>query len=232
MTQKMRSMERAVRALKREKEALDRLGLDTKETEAKIRQKTAAYKDFCEACKIKPKTERLRYECGTSDLRKTKAGKKFEDSAEGDKKVITDTEVHDTMKTSKGKENAEVHTVGKINKDIYKCITEDIRTDEVIITDERIAHIIQRRGEDFYKKYGKHFYDILGDPDYIFPDKKNTALVCKKFISDGKYINVALRLVTSTDNAEYKNSIITAVGESEKRFAQRLRNNKPLYKKE
>ncbi len=77
MTQKMRSMERAVRALKREKEALDKLGLDTKETEAKIRQKTAAYKDFCEACKIKPKTERLRYECGTSDLRKTKAWKEF-----------------------------------------------------------------------------------------------------------------------------------------------------------
>ncbi len=77
MTQKMRSMERAVRALKREKEAMDRQGMDTKEMEAKIRQKTAAYKDFCETCKIKPKTERLRYECGTSDLRKTKAWKKF-----------------------------------------------------------------------------------------------------------------------------------------------------------
>lgn len=78
MTQKMRSMERAVRALKRDREALERQGMDTKEMDAKIRQKTAAYKDFCETCKIKPKTERLRYECGTSDLRKTKAWKEFD----------------------------------------------------------------------------------------------------------------------------------------------------------
>ena len=90
-----------------------RLGLDSKETVAKIKQKTAVYKDLCETCRIRPKTEQLRYECGMSDLRKTKAWKKFEDSAEGDKKVITGVAVHDTMKTSKGKENVEVHTVGK-----------------------------------------------------------------------------------------------------------------------
>ena len=47
-----------------------------------------------------------------------------------------------------------------------------------------------------------------------------------------KYVNLVLRLVVSTDNPEYKNSIITAVGESMKRFEQRLRNNEPLYKKE
>lgn len=35
-----------------------------------------------------------------------------------------------------------------------------------------------------------------------------------------------------TDNPEYKNSIITAIGEGEKRFAQRLRNSTILYKKE
>lgn len=78
MTQKMRSMERGIRALKREKEAIGKLDMDTKGMDAKIRQKTAAYKEFCEACKIKPKTERLRYECGTSDLRKTKAWKDYE----------------------------------------------------------------------------------------------------------------------------------------------------------
>lgn len=32
----------------------------------------------------------------------------------------------------------------------------------------------------------------------------------------------AALLIVSTDNPEYKNSIITVVGESEKRFAQRL----------
>ncbi len=128
---------------------------------------------------------------------------------------FTNVEIYDILRETKEK-GIEVHTIGKIDKNIYKCVTEDIVTDEVIITDERIEHIAQRCERDFYKKYGKYFSEILKDPDYIFPDKKNTALVCKKIIDDGKYINIALRLVTSVDNPEYKNSIITAVGENEK----------------
>ena len=125
-----------------------------------------------------------------------------------------------------------MHIVGKIDKKIYSCITEDIVTDEVIITDERIAHIKERRGQQFYDRYGKYLSDIIEGPDYIFADRENTALVCKRFVNDGKYVNVVLRLAVSKDSPEYKNSIITAVGENEKRFAQRLRNKKPLYKKE
>ena len=119
------------------------------------------------------------------------------------------------------KEVADVHIVGKINREIYKCIT-----------DERIQHIIDRRGKEFYEKYGDKFISILQEPDFIFKDKENTALVCKEFEINKKYVNLVLRLVVSTDNPEYKNSIITAVGESMKRFEQRLRNNEPLYKKE
>lgn len=80
MTQKMRSMERSVRALKREKEALKSLGMDTTEIQAKISRKTAEYKELCGMCGINPKTSRLRYECGTSDLKKTKAWKKYHDA--------------------------------------------------------------------------------------------------------------------------------------------------------
>ena len=80
MTQKMRSMERSVRALKREKEALKSLGMDTTEIQAKISRKTAEYKEFCGMCGINPKTSRLRYECGTSDLKKTNAWKKYHDT--------------------------------------------------------------------------------------------------------------------------------------------------------
>lgn len=130
------------------------------------------------------------------------------------------------------KEVTDVHTVGKIDREIYKCITEEIVTDEVIITDERIQHIIERRGKEFYEKYGDKFINILQAPDFIFQDKQNTALVCKEFKVDNKYVNLALKLVVSTDNPDYKNSIITAVGESTKRFKQRLRNNEPLYKRE
>lgn len=136
------------------------------------------------------------------------------------------------LSASNTKEDIQVHSVGKISRDIYECITEDIITDEVIITDERIAHIIERRGQKFYDTYRDSFADIIRNPDYIFADKKNTALVCKEFESDDKFVNIVLRIVVSTDNPDYKNSIITAVGENRKRFQQRLRNNTPLYKKE
>ena len=46
-----------------------------------------------------------------------------------------------------------VHKVGKLNRDIYKCITEDIVTDEVIITNERIQHIKVRHPNDYEKYY-------------------------------------------------------------------------------
>lgn len=233
MTQKMRSMERNIRALKREKEALNTLGIETKEISARIKGKTAEYKDFCNACGVPEKTSRLRYECGTSDLKKTKAWNGFEVSAAPAKKTVAEVFQSDTMNISEDKGNIEVHSVGKINREIFKCITEDIRTDEVIITDERIEHIRERRGDEFYAKYSGLFDEILRTPDYIFREKReHTALVCKRIIEDEKYVNLVLRIAIETDNPEYKNSIITAIGESEKRFAQRLRNNTVLYKNE
>lgn len=77
MTQKLRSMERAVRALKKEKEALNALGMDSMEIDARISRKTAEYKDFCRFCGIPEKTTKLRYEGGTSNLKKTEAWRRY-----------------------------------------------------------------------------------------------------------------------------------------------------------
>ena len=60
-----------------------------------------------------------------------------------------------------------VYYIGKIELSIYKAIAEKtIITNEVIITDNRIAHIIERRGQEFYDKYHVYFSSILSDPDY------------------------------------------------------------------
>ena len=85
MTQKMRSMERNIRALKREKEALATLGDDTTEISAKIKQKTTEYRDFCKTCGVPEQTSRLRYECGTADLKKTKAWDKYQNLVEAER---------------------------------------------------------------------------------------------------------------------------------------------------
>lgn len=73
ITQKQRAMERSIRALKREREAMKALQMDTKEVSAKIKRKIREYEEFSDAAGVSAKNNRLRYECGTSDLRKTDA---------------------------------------------------------------------------------------------------------------------------------------------------------------
>lgn len=80
VSQKMRSMERNVRALKREREALASLGADTRAVSAKIKGKIREYEEFCRKCGVKPDINRLRYECGTSDLTKTEAYGKYRET--------------------------------------------------------------------------------------------------------------------------------------------------------
>nr|DAV35722.1 MAG TPA: minor capsid protein [Caudoviricetes sp.] len=90
VTQKMRALERNIRALKREKEALKALGMDTQEINVKISRKRREYKEFCQSARVNEKPARLRYECGTSDLKKTQAWKKYHDTSfENDLKAKT-----------------------------------------------------------------------------------------------------------------------------------------------
>ncbi len=121
----------------------------------------------------------------------------------------------------------------KIDLSKFKGITDKkILTDDVVLTSNREKHIIERRGQDFYDKYRPCFAEILTSPDYIFPDKNpDTALVSKTYTCDNKTINIVLRLVVEGDDPRYKNSIISAIGEGNDRFEQRLNNNTPVYKR-
>lgn len=42
-----------------------------------------------------------------------------------------------------------MYTVGMLDVEKYKAVTADIRTQEVVITEERIQHIRERHPEDF-----------------------------------------------------------------------------------
>lgn len=118
MTQKMRSMERNIRALKREKEALTALDDDTTEISAKIKQKTAEYRDFCKNCGVPASTSRLRYECGTSDLRKTKAWKSFDNIVKVSKNDIINVEKTSLYERSNSI-TQEILKSGGVNRNYY-----------------------------------------------------------------------------------------------------------------
>lgn len=126
----------------------------------------------------------------------------------------------------------DVHCIGKIDRDIYSCITSDIVTDEVIITDERIQHIKDRHPGD-YERYISYISQILAEPDYILEaNKPNTAFVLKKIDAVGEGFEVILRLQTSGDVEGHKNSVITFLKVQDKRYNRYLRTKKILYKKE
>lgn len=125
-----------------------------------------------------------------------------------------------------------VHTVGRIDIETYRCITDDITTDEVIITSERIQHI-QERHPGNYEKIEQFLRDALEAPDYILEDKSpNSGLILKMVEEDGMRFQMVLRLHTSVDDPAFKNSIISAWGISESRWRNYVNNKKILYKRE
>ena len=124
-----------------------------------------------------------------------------------------------------------VNYIGKIDRDIYKCVTKDITTDEVIITEERIEHIREHH-PGHYEKISPHLKAAVETPDFILKDAKNTGLILKRIEIDNISIQIILRLHTTSDRTGYKNSIISAWEISKSRWENYINNKVILYKRE
>lgn len=125
-----------------------------------------------------------------------------------------------------------MHFIGRIDKRIYSCITEDISTDRVVITDRQIEH--SNLHDYSFDRYKLYLRDILAAPKYIFEDKRpNTGLVIHPLIdTDGRYIQIVLRIKVTSDPAGYANSIISCWTINESRLRNYLRNRKLLYNRD
>lgn len=146
MTQKMRAMERNIRALKREKEAEEALGNDARELQVKIKEKTAKYKEFCKMCGVPEETSRLRYECGTADLKKTKAWKKYTD-------ITYESELRANTLSASDKigDGEETVCIGQIDiskkQEAVEYFGEQIRNSEI----EKV-YVIDKAGNVYYNE--------------------------------------------------------------------------------
>ena len=122
-----------------------------------------------------------------------------------------------------------MHIICKIDRSIYSVVTPQILTDEVVLTDEQLAHIKERHPQD-YERYAPYLPELLMRPDFILEaNRPHTALVLKEFHVDGVRFQLILRLVTVNDPKGYFNSIITFLKISEKKWNKYLRNKKILY---
>lgn len=130
------------------------------------------------------------------------------------------------------REEVEVHHITQLDVEKYKCVTGDITTRDVVITDERIQHIVDHHPNDF-ERYESYMAQIIEKPDYILQsDMPNTAFVLKEIMEADEKFQLILRLKVSTDPEHYKNSVITFLKISEKKWNKYLRNKKILYKSE
>lgn len=121
--------------------------------------------------------------------------------------------------------------IGRINRKLFTKITQNIITDEVILTRERYIHIVEGHKEDF-ELYGNLLREIIEEPDYILKDYKNTntAMIIKHI--DNTNINVILRLAIGNDDVHTKNSIMTLYRIRDKNLKKLQEKNKTVYKRE
>ena len=255
-TDYQRRLERSVKASKRELVALDeaiknangelKTGLqsDFEHAAQLLKKREAKLKDLCNQAGLyydstrcgvfSVKTENGIKSWGRSAAQKAVAANRRAEIQSGVlNKTVDKGGKSGIMGNVKNKSGVtDVHYIGKIDREIYKCVTKDIRTDEVIISETQIRHIMDRHPND-YENYFKYAETIIKCPDYILEaNKPNTAFILKHIEENGKNYEMILRLQTSNDPENFKNSVITFLKVEEKRYKRYLRTKKILYKSE
>ena len=126
---------------------------------------------------------------------------------------------------------AELHKLGHLDTQPLEKEFGKLKTDEIIITNERIEHIKERHPNDFslFEEYGK---STVESPDFIIRDSQhdNTVFMVKHL--DGTNLNVVARLILECDEKDYKNSVMTFYRLRDKNLKKLQKKNKPLYKSE
>ncbi len=126
---------------------------------------------------------------------------------------------------------ADFRTLGKIKLDPVEKEFGKIMTDEIVVTDERLAHIRERHPDDYdlFERYG---VDCVSDPNLIIRDKNNfgTVFMVKKLPDTN--LNVVVRVALETDKNGLKNSVMTCYRIRDKNLKKLIEKNRVLYKKE
>lgn len=225
ISQMQRARERNVRRWKKRYLAEDAAGLDPTDAAVRLRAARQSLAEFAQATGGRVDSARTsvpKFGRSEGSRASAKARKTYTNQAAS---AILDA-------SNKIGVNPDVNFVCKLDKELYKVITEDIRTDEVIITDERIQHIQERHPDD-YERFSAYLAEIVQNPDYIIRDPRpQTGMLLKEITvgETGEHFRVALRLAASQDPAHYKNSIITFLKIRQKEWERLIHNKEILYK--
>ena len=116
-----------------------------------------------------------------------------------------------------------------LDVNLYRCVTDKIITEDVIITDERIQHIKIRHPGD-YECFVGYMAETIRNPDYIIKDKKaNTFIVLKEIEDAGQKFRLILRLRIESDPEDYKNSVLSFWRIGDTTWRKAIKNKDVLY---
>ena len=106
-----------------------------------------------------------------------------------------------------------------------------LKTNELIITNERINHIKTHHPEDFelFEQFGLL---AVREPDIILKDSKNQGTVLMIKNLENINLNIVVRLVIKSDDENFKNSVMTFFRLRQKNLEKLKKRNKVLYIKE
>lgn len=227
ISQMQRALERKVRDAKRQYLAQTAAGQDAGQEAAKLKQARQTLKAFTSATQQSTSDSVRTFVPGFGRSEASKAA-----AAAAKKSTLTSASASPIIEQNAAKNGAvDVYTIGKIDLSIYKCVSDDITTDEVVLTEERIKHIRERHPGAF-EKVEPYLSEALNAPDYILEDKNpNTGLILKAVEENGLRFQMVLRVHTTHDTAGFKNSILSAWEIGDARWDNYVENKKILYKR-
>ncbi len=121
--------------------------------------------------------------------------------------------------------------LGEIESSLLQGYFGELRTKEVVVTEERMEHIRERHPEDveLFALYGK---ETVLKPDILLVDEKHIGTVFAIKRLPETNLNVVVRLVMETDRSDRKNSVMTFYRIRERNLKKLIEKNRLLYSRE
>lgn len=124
--------------------------------------------------------------------------------------------------------------IGKLNINLIGKYKNEIKTNEVVLTDERLKeHILVYHKKD-YEEFHLFLKEIIENPDYIIEDNKHidTLIFLKELQKLEKKCRIVVKLALGKEEEHPKNSIITMMKQNNRTWEQTIRNRgKILWQK-
>ena len=120
--------------------------------------------------------------------------------------------------------------IGKLDASLIAGKWQNVRQN-VVLTDERIAHIMEGHRADF-EAYGSYIANAIEHPRYILDDRKNDHTALYIGTAKDTNITVVIKVAVEDSGANQNSSVITMYRCGEKRLKRLVKNNVILYKRE